>query len=108
LEVCTVAMEACCGAHHLGRQIAEQGHRVRLMSLHRVRRRLVSERTALINQLRALLLERGITAPQGRRKLERLLSEILAAEDNGLGSRMRRLIEDMRAGGRGRGARAGG
>src|SRR4029434_3774078 len=79
LEVCTVAMEACCAAHHLGPQIAEQGHRVRLMSLHRVRRRLVSERTALINQLRALLLERGITAPQGRRKLERLLSEILAA-----------------------------
>jgi transposase len=51
----------------------------------------------LINQLRALLLERGITAPQGRRKLERLLSEILAEEDNGLGSGMRRLIEDMRS-----------
>src|SRR4029453_1185777 len=97
LEVCTVAMEACCGAHHLGRQIAEQGHRVRLMSLHRVRRRLVSERTALINQLRALLLERGITAPQGRRKLERLLSEILADEDNGLGVRRRPLIQDMRS-----------
>ena len=120
LDVCTVAMEACCGAHHLGRQIAEQGHRVRLMSpeyvrpyvkaqknderdaeaiaeaatrptmrfvelkseaqlevqsLHRVRGRLVTERTALINQLRALLLERGITAPQGRRKLERHLPE---------------------------------
>ena len=58
---------------------------------------LVTDRTALINQLRALLLERGITAPQGRRKLERLLSEILAEEDNGLGSRMRRLIEDMRS-----------
>jgi transposase len=57
----------------------------------------VTERTALINQLRALLLERGITAPQGRRKLERLLSEILAEDANGLGSRMRRLIEDMRS-----------
>jgi transposase len=68
-----------------------------VQSLHRVRGRLVAERTALINQLRALLLERGITAPQGRRKLERLLSEILADEDNGLGSRMRRLIEDMRS-----------
>ena len=68
-----------------------------VQSLHRVRGRLVTERTALINQLRALLLERGITAPQGRRKLERLLSEILAEEANGLGSRMRRLIEDMRS-----------
>jgi hypothetical protein len=45
----------------------------------------VTERTALSNQLRALLLERGITVPQGRRKLERLLPEILADEDNGLG-----------------------
>ena len=31
--------------------------------------RLVGERTALINQLRAVLLERGIVVPQGRRKL---------------------------------------
>jgi transposase len=32
LERCTVAMEACCGAHHLGRQLIAQGHAVRLMS----------------------------------------------------------------------------
>ncbi len=32
LERCTVAMEACCGAHHLGRQLIAQGHVVRLMS----------------------------------------------------------------------------
>ena len=32
LEICTVAMEACCGAHHLGRQLVAQGHVVRLMS----------------------------------------------------------------------------
>ena len=65
-------------------------------SLHRVRGRLVAERTALINQLRALMLERGITVPQGRRKLERYLPEILADERNGLGPRLRRLIEDVR------------
>ena len=51
---------------------------------------------ALINQLRALMLERGITVPQGRRKLERYLPEILADERNGLGPRLRRLIEDVR------------
>ena len=28
---CIVAMEACCGAHHLGRVFAAQGHEVRLM-----------------------------------------------------------------------------
>jgi transposase len=55
-------------------------------SLHRVRGRLVA--TALINQLRALMLERGIM-PQERRKLERYLPEILADERNGLGPRLR-------------------
>ena len=34
---CMVAMEACCGAHHLGRQLAAQGHAVRLMSPEYVR-----------------------------------------------------------------------
>ena len=105
LPPCIVAMEACCGAHHLGRVFAAHGHDVRLMSpeyvrpyvkaqknddrdaegiaeaatrptmrfvelksqdqldmqtLHRSRDRLVGERTALINQLRAILLERGL------------------------------------------------
>ena len=32
LPACVVAMEACCGAHHLGRIMAGQGHEVRLMS----------------------------------------------------------------------------
>jgi hypothetical protein len=32
LESCTVAIEACCGAHHLGRQLIAQRHVVRLMS----------------------------------------------------------------------------
>jgi transposase len=32
LPACVVAMEACCGAHFLGRKIADQGHTVRLMS----------------------------------------------------------------------------
>ncbi len=32
LPACVVAMEACCGAHHLGRAFEAQGHAVRLMS----------------------------------------------------------------------------
>jgi transposase len=108
LPVCVVAMEACCGAHHLGRLFVARGHEVRLISpeyvrpyvkaqknddrdaegiaeaasrpttrfvdlkseeqldiqtLHRVRSRLVAERTNLINQLRAILLERGVIFP---------------------------------------------
>ena len=57
-----------------------------------------TERTALINHLRALLLERGIVAPQGRRKLEEQLSTF--ADEDGieaLSPRIRLLIEDLRA-----------
>src|ERR1700750_1010730 len=139
---CVVAMEACCGAHHLGRIVRDHGHQVRLMSpeyvrpyvkaqknddrdaeaiaeaatrptmrfvelksaeqldmqsLHRVRDRLVGERTALINQLRAVLMERGITVPQGRRKLEQHLAVLLDGEELRLSPRVRSLVEDMRA-----------
>ena len=31
LPSCVVAMEACCGAHHLGRKLRAQGHEVRLI-----------------------------------------------------------------------------
>ena len=37
LPPCIVGMEACCGAHHLGRLFASQGHDVRLMSPEYVR-----------------------------------------------------------------------
>jgi transposase len=37
LKPCVVAMEACCGAHHLGRILRVQGHEVRLMSPEYVR-----------------------------------------------------------------------
>ena len=68
-----------------------------MQSLHRARDRLVGTRTALINQLRAFLLERGIIVPQGRRKLEVHLDALLAAEQTSLSSRTRLLIEDQRA-----------
>lgn len=68
-----------------------------LQSLHRLRQRLVGRRGALINQLRAILLERGIVVPQTRRALEKWLPEILADESNGLSPRRRRLIEELRA-----------
>jgi transposase len=40
-----------------------------LQALHRVRERLVSQRTGIINQIRAFLLERGIAVRQGQRFL---------------------------------------
>jgi len=141
MPTCLIGMEACCGAHHLGRALEAQGHTSSLMpphyvkpfvksnkndyrdaeanaeavqrptmrfvplkseaqldlqTIHRVRQRLVGRRTALINQLRAILLERGITVPQRRRVLERGLPAILADEQARLSPRIRHLIEDMR------------
>ena len=43
-----------------------------LQSLHRVRERWVVRRTAVINQIRGLLLERGITMCKGREHLQPL------------------------------------
>ena len=143
LPPCIVGMEACCGAHHLGRLFAACGHDVRLMSpeyvrpyvkaqknddrdaegiaeaatrptmrfvelksqdqldmqtLHRSRDRLVGERTALINQLRAILLERGMVAPQGKRKLQQFLAVLMDEQGGaGLSPRMVLLVADARA-----------
>ena len=123
LPACVVAMEACCGAHFLGRTFQAQGHTVRLMSpeyvapyvkaqktddrdaeaiaeaatrptmrlvtlkteaqldlqvLHRARERLVAGRTRLTNQLRAVLLERGVILPKRRAPLSKRLDELMA------------------------------
>src|SRR3984957_3816300 len=48
-----------------------------LQSLHRVRERWVMRRTAVVNQIRGLLLERGITLPKGRRHVDAALPGIL-------------------------------
>src|SRR6266516_2316944 len=49
-----------------------------LQALHRVRERLVGQRTGVINQIRAFLLERGIAVRQGLRFLRTELPAILA------------------------------
>ena len=140
LPACIVAMEACCGAHFLGRTLAAQGHTIRLMSpeyvqpyvkaqktddrdaeaiaeastrptmrfvslkseaqldlqvLHRARERLVLARTSLINQLRAVLLERGIVLPKGRAILMRRLDEI-GLDGLAVSARAVQLLKDLR------------
>ena len=139
LPRCVVAMEACCGAHFLGRTFEAQGHEVRLMSpeyvqpyvkaqktddrdaeaiaeaatrptmrfvslkseaqldlqvLHRLRERLVLARTALVNQLRAVLLERGVIMPKGRLLLMRRLDEI-GLDGLAVGARTKALLGDL-------------
>jgi len=66
-----------------------------LQALHRVRERLVSQRTGIINQIRAFLLERGVAVRQGPRFLRTELPIILATRSDVLSPRMMRMIEDL-------------
>jgi transposase len=66
-----------------------------LQALHRVRERLVSQRTGVIDQIRAFLLERGIAVRQGLRFLRTELPTILAMRSDLLSPRMLRLVEDL-------------
>src|SRR5690242_14413662 len=140
-KVHVIGMEACGGAHFLGRALQEQGHSVRLMpaqyvkpyvktnksdyidaeaiaeavgrpkmrfvpiksddqldlqSLHRVRERWVMRRTAVINQIRGLLLERGITVRKGRRHIDAALPGILEDASNQLSGALRMLLVQLK------------
>jgi len=66
-----------------------------LQALHRVRERLVRQRTGIINQIRAFLLERGVAVRQGLRFLRTELPGILATRSDALSSRMMHVIEDL-------------
>lgn len=66
-----------------------------LQALHRVRERLVGQRTGIINQIRAFLLERGVAVRQGLRFLRAELPNILAMRCDVLSPRMVRIIEEL-------------
>jgi transposase len=66
-----------------------------LQALHRVRERLVGQRTGIINQIRAFLLERGVAVRQGLRFLRAELPRILAAPPEVLSPRMVRTLEGL-------------
>ena len=138
LTPCVVAMEACGGAHHVGRFCLEQGHTPRLMSplyvrpyvkvhknddrdaeaiaeaatrptmsfvaikseeqldlqaLHRLRERLVHNRTRLINQARGFLMERGIRIGSGRHVFQKALENLADHVEGDLSPRMQVMFE---------------
>ncbi|HET7184166.1 MAG TPA: IS110 family transposase [Terriglobales bacterium] len=66
-----------------------------LQALHRVRDRLVHRRTALINQIRGFLLERGIIFPQGPANLRRQMPAILEDAEQKITPRMRNLLDHL-------------
>jgi len=137
MQTSLIGMEACGGAHFLGRTLRAQGHDVKLIpaqfvkpfvksnkndfldaeaiaeavdrqnmrfvpiktddqldlqALHRVRDRLITRRTSVINQLRAFLLERGLVFAKSPAKLREHMPEILENAEQDLTPRMRNLL----------------
>ena len=66
-----------------------------LLALHRVRSRLVGQRTGVINQIRGFLIERGITVRQGVVPLRKAMADILSSNTHALSPRMVNLIADL-------------
>lgn len=66
-----------------------------LQALHRVRSGFVAQRTAGINQLRAFLLEYGLTIAPGIPAVRRALPAILEDATNSLSDRMRALLHTL-------------
>ena len=73
------------------KQVAQQD----IQSLHRVRSRLVKNRTALINEIRGLNLEYGITITQGAMNVSKVLRSIIDDEENELTTAMRELMQEL-------------
>ena len=68
-----------------------------IQAVHRVRERLVHERTALVNQTRGILREYGIFIPVGIRPLRNQIPEILEDAQNELTALTREIIADQYA-----------
>jgi transposase len=66
-----------------------------VQALHRLRERWIGRRTAVINQIRCLLLERGFTVPQGPTHLRERLPGILENEDGRLSRIVITLIREL-------------
>jgi transposase len=66
-----------------------------VLALHRVRALLIRERTALMNQMRGLLVECGIVVAQGAACLRRALAEILDDADRAVCNILREALLEM-------------
>ena len=66
-----------------------------LQALHRIRDRMVANRTQLICQMRAFCLEYGIAMRQGAGAFKVDIARIIADEHNGLSATMRAILKEL-------------
>jgi transposase len=67
-----------------------------LQAVHRVRQRLVSDRTRLVNQIRGLLAEHGIAIARDISRLRHALAKIVDGDRSGLGDLILDIVRDAR------------
>lgn len=68
-----------------------------IQALHRARQRLINHRTALISQMRGLLLDRGIAIAVSATRARRLIPKILATPNDELTPMMREILTSLYA-----------
>jgi transposase len=66
-----------------------------IQALHRARQRMVNHRTAVVSQIRGLLLDRGFAFAKSITKARRVVPEILADQDNELTAMAREAIAEL-------------
>ena len=66
-----------------------------VLAIHRMRSLVVSQRTALVNQIRGLLQAFGIVIPKGRRHVNQYLPRILEDAENGLSGLFREALQGL-------------
>ena len=66
-----------------------------VQAVHRIRRRLVTDRVKLANQIRGLLSEHGVVIARDITRLRRSLAVIVGSSDDGLSDLVRALISEL-------------
>lgn len=66
-----------------------------IQALHRARQRMVNHRTAVVSQIRGLLLDRGVAMAKSITRARRLIPEVLADHDNELTPMAREAIAEL-------------
>ncbi|WP_366872905.1 IS110 family transposase [uncultured Roseobacter sp.] len=67
-----------------------------IQAVHRIRQRLVSDRTRLVKQIRGLLAEHGLVVARDISRIRRALSQITDGVDHMLGALLVELVRDVR------------
>jgi transposase len=67
-----------------------------IQAIHRMRRRLITERGRLANQIRGLLAEHGVVIARDISRLRRALADIAGRHDDGLNEMIRTLVREAR------------